>query len=116
MHVSSFSHPLLTALYTLGLLSMRSSPEMVFQQSGLQKEFSVMLSWTFCLYSLVHLIPNHLCWVQIWRLWRPDHLKQCSTAHILTLTALTQPGGVFGVSIPHGKELVKVQLNTNKTS
>lgn len=61
MHVSYFSHPLLTALYTLGLLSMRSSAEMRFQQSGLWKEFSVMLSQPFCPFTLWSISSQTIC-------------------------------------------------------
>ena len=51
--------------------------------------------WLLFLHSAVQLIPNHLNWVEVGRLWRPGHLMQHSIT-LLCQIALTQPGGVLG--------------------
>ena len=54
--------------------------------------------WLLFLHSAVQLIPNHLNWVEVGSLWRPGHLMEHSVT-LLGQVALTQPGGVFWVTV-----------------
>ena len=51
----------------------------------LHLEFPHMLSpcWLLFLHTAVRLVPNHINWVEVGRLWRPDHLMQHSITLLL---------------------------------
>ena len=70
--------------------------------------------WLLFLHSAVQLVPNHLNWVEVGRLWRRGHLMQHSITQLFILgqIALIQPGDVLG-HCPVKKQ-VTVPLNANQ--
>ena len=68
--------------------------------------------WLLFLHSAVQLIPNHLNWVEVGRLWKPGHLMQHSITLHLGQIALTQPEGVLG-HCPVEKQMI-VPLSVNQ--
>ena len=95
-YILQSSHPLpLTALHTLGIFSTHFTWN-PFPTVWKESPHLLSTCWLLFLHSAVQLIPNHLNWVEVVRLWRTGHLMQHSITLLLGQIALTQPGGVLG--------------------
>ena len=100
----------MTALHKLGILSTSFTWNAF---PTLLKEFPHMLStcWRLFLHSAVQLIPNHLNWVEVGWLWKPNHLMRHSITILLSQITLTKPGGVLCNCLLEKQMIVPLSAN-----